>query len=564
MKFTIYFLLILSFFAVLPSVTEAQSSCSGGGSQVPVELAVPNLSDQVLSVYWIDFQCSEQFMQNVASGEIFYQSTYDGHEWVFRDPNGREVTQFTTSVNSPTVIIGAASFNPEPVTSQCSSAGTNTEIPLNVINNTDEPILLFWIGWDCVEWLYQVVPAVDRIVQNTFVGHDWIVRYSDGRTAEHITTGPNSDTVTVNPPPQPQTQTQAQATATVPPTAAPPATDDTTAAFPVTESGCEVASVPFSMGRDSFYTKYCEYEGLLILGSANADDVALEQAWLVAANMWFHRPDVVESLVEMGFFIAIMGDDQQLTNVPELRYLAEDPSANIDESRAYTKVLEEPRLAAVAEENLVCTANDVNSDENLLVGRLANITRFALVMDLDPSMNDKVGTARQTALDNGLWAAFAWMTENNGSYWDYGVQLYFNSAIDELLPGDPARTRIALVDYDPDLYDLIDSVFQTDDWTPSCSDETSTSGGSPATGNNEATTASSNTPTCQVQGSGANKRAEPSTQAASVGTLNGATTAVAQAQGADGLTWYRLADGGWVRSDVVTAEALCADLPVGE
>jgi hypothetical protein len=61
----------------------------------------------------------------------------------------------------------------------------------------------------------------------------------------------------------------------------------------------------------------------------------------------------------------------------------------------------------------------------------------------------------------------------------------------------------------------------------------------------------------------ANQRGGPGTTFALVGTLSaGQTTAVdGQTVGADGLIWYRLTDGAWVRSDVVTAADACAGVP---
>ncbi len=89
-------------------------------------------------------------------------------------------------------------------------------------------------------------------------------------------------------------------------------------------------------------------------------------------------------------------------------------------------------------------------------------------MDLDPAFNDQVVAARQNALDNGLWNG-SWITESNGNYWNYGVQAYFNSidmvngAADEF-----TNTRAELATYDPQLFTLIHSVFNSEEWTPAC------------------------------------------------------------------------------------------------
>lgn len=69
---------------------------------------------------------------------------------------------------------------------------------------------------------------------------------------------------------------------------------------------------------------------------------------------------------------------------------------------------------------------------------------------------------------------------------------------------------------------------------------------------------------CIVQAGGTvNLRAEPSTAAAVAGSLPAGTGAViaAQVQGADGMRWWRLMYGVWVREDVVSASGDCDAIP---
>ncbi|MBE2184980.1 MAG: hypothetical protein IAE89_16235, partial [Anaerolineae bacterium] len=351
------------------------------GSQVEMQLAVPNLTNQNLSVYWIDYQCAEQLVAVVEPNRAFYQTTYDGHEWVFRDPNGQVVEQFVASTSRPLVMIGAAvPFNPEPITTACSDPNANVNVDLTTINNTLEPVMLFWINFNCGEELYEFVRGQDQVViQGAWVGHNWVVRHLDGRVAAQLTLSQTDHTIIINPPVTPGVApTTAPAVApTTAPAAAPtvaagqPANNSTTAGtFPVTESGCEIAAVTPEMGLDPFYTKYCDFNGILIAGSADADNAALEQAWLLAANVYFNRPDVVTSLAGMGFQISVMSQNQVITDVPELAYLADDASTDFNQYRGYDKVLEEPRVVAVGEENLLCLPNDANLGESILVNSL--------------------------------------------------------------------------------------------------------------------------------------------------------------------------------------------------
>lgn len=86
------------------------------------------------------------------------------------------------------------------------------------------------------------------------------------------------------------------------------------------------------------------------------------------------------------------------------------------------------------------------------------------------------------------------------------------------------------------------------------------------------TTTPTEVPTTEVIGctfsapGDANLRGGPGTTFDRAGELAAGQTVEVdgQAQGTDGMTWYRLTSGAWVRSDVVGAPAACADVPTVE
>lgn len=89
------------------------------------------------------------------------------------------------------------------------------------------------------------------------------------------------------------------------------------------------------------------------------------------------------------------------------------------------------------------------------------------------------------------------------------------------------------------------------------------------TGDTSATTTteetSTSTATCTFSAPGtANLRSGPGTTFDRAGALSAGQTVEVdgQAQGSDGMTWYRLVSGEWVRSDVVGAPAACANVTV--
>lgn len=89
------------------------------------------------------------------------------------------------------------------------------------------------------------------------------------------------------------------------------------------------------------------------------------------------------------------------------------------------------------------------------------------------------------------------------------------------------------------------------------------SGGTTESTTPEETVTSASTCTITAPGS-ANLRSGPGTNFDRTGSLSAGQSIQAdrQAQGADGMIWYRLTDGSWVRSDVVNAPDECGAVPI--
>lgn len=81
----------------------------------------------------------------------------------------------------------------------------------------------------------------------------------------------------------------------------------------------------------------------------------------------------------------------------------------------------------------------------------------------------------------------------------------------------------------------------------------------------ETTTAAGTTTSCTITAPNtANQRSGPGTNFDRAGSLSAGQTAEVdgQATGSDGMIWYRLTDGAWVRSDVIVAPDECSTVPV--
>ena len=497
-------------------------------------MRVLNLTGQTLNVFWNDFKCVETFIQTLEPGAIFFQETGDGHEWIFRDQAGALAEQFTASTSQPIVSLGGGAYNPVSVNSACSGNGTSDEMVLNVINNTADPVLLNWINYECAEDPYQIVLGNAQTTQNTFVGHDWVVRFADGRLAEQATVTAGIDnTIIINPP-------TVQATPPPPPTASLPTVaptvvpSTTTASSPPSASGCAVRAVTPDMRLESFYTKYCDYNGILILGSNNVSDTALQQAWLITASMLYNRSDLVDQMVFGGTMITIISEEETPNQVPEMGWEEADQSMN----RVWFKATEAPRVTVIGEELLLCTREPQSIRENLAYGLAIQVRNTTADGGFNPTLPSQLEALHATAVASGTWDSNQSMT----FFWNQGVMNYFGIA----------GTRAELQQTYPELYSLIDQTFNgAVEFSVPCPGAT-TGAAAPAAGSGV---------TCVIQAQGANLRSAPTADANSFGSLSGSATGVAQTNGADGFVWYRLSNNSWIRSDVTFAEAACANLP---
>jgi hypothetical protein len=98
---------------------------------------------------------------------------------------------------------------------------------------------------------------------------------------------------------------------------------------------------------------------------------------------------------------------------------------------------------------------------------------------------------------------------------------------------------------------------------PAQAEEVETASVTPAPANGDTGTTVSTSCTVSAD-SNVNQRSGPGTSFGVSGTLTGAAQADGQATGSDGIVWWRLSSGGWVRSDVVAESGDCAALPVAQ
>lgn len=237
---------------------------------------------------------------------------------------------------------------------------------------------------------------------------------------------------------------------------------------------CAISAPPG--GRfDGFYAKHCSVGGIPILASGRVSDQALDQAAEIVNGMLAGRNDLRKEMMRHSVKVGIIGRDEHLTDLPEYRDLnATNPLPggedwNTRASGGVGATLSIPMVSG-SEKNLLCASDDPYRGENVFLHEFSHTIAELGVAFLDPGFNDRLRSTFAAARAAGLWDQ-TYAATNEKEYWAEGVQSYFDTNLEAIPPNGihgPINTAAELRDYDPALFSLIDSVFGSTSWRPTC------------------------------------------------------------------------------------------------
>jgi len=258
--------------------------------------------------------------------------------------------------------------------------------------------------------------------------------------------------------------------AVTPPQILVPGEDTLGSALPCTGQYCN----PSLLGiyeMHPFYRKILATKQIAIVGSQQPADAALEAAVEIVDSMIVHRDDMWALLVEVAAFVAIMRQDEVTTDIPEHRYLRDDPSVNWDERARGLGGTPGLPITTAAEENLLCLEGDVYAGESILVHEFAHTLPLISLNVIDPGFEAELDSVLTLTRAEGKWER-TYANTNIQEYWAEGVPSWFGVNQN---PRDGTHnevdTREELLEYDPRLYEMISRYFAATDWSPSCPSE---------------------------------------------------------------------------------------------
>jgi len=248
---------------------------------------------------------------------------------------------------------------------------------------------------------------------------------------------------------------------------------------------------------DPYYTKFTWADQFPVIGR-QASDEAMLKANDTICKMFAYRHDILKALMDDGVKLVVLGRNEKLADLPELKNVT---ATNIDLAARFLDYTPELKLLVVPEENVLANPNDADVGPCLEIRVMAtalydvcgtrpadpdwnnrgrDVQQYELRLKrLDVQFDDKLKQLYSAAITNGMWKDTS-AVQDRVAYWDEGVLAYFGAAGQDGAPfkdtgrnGDfmdsphSINTRELLKAYDPDLYALVNETMAYDghvDW----------------------------------------------------------------------------------------------------
>lgn len=242
-------------------------------------------------------------------------------------------------------------------------------------------------------------------------------------------------------------------------------------------SACAATSaVPSDLGIDPFYTQYASARGIPVVASAKVSPKALEAARSMAEQMTAHRPDLAQVLVARGYRIAVMGRDEALLDLPEMRHWRKparnDPRLTRCELKHYDARIGrltdrqywDARARGIGGRHMVAAEEDVlGLAANRYFGETIFVHEFShqlldAIRASDPALLARIEAAYAHAREAGLWRDEYTMTTID-EYWAEGSQFWFESNRLQVFDGRRILDAPDLAAYDPALHAVLGEVY---------------------------------------------------------------------------------------------------------
>lgn len=230
----------------------------------------------------------------------------------------------------------------------------------------------------------------------------------------------------------------------------------------------------------TFYKKQILVNGLPIVGSANVSDQAFIKTKQILNGMMSGQPSLWPALTNpsAGFNrVVIIAKNEKTTDIPEYRYLRNDPNTDWDaRARGFGGLWGNP-ITSAGEENILCLPEDPYhyANESILIHEFAHTIMNVGLRIWNSSFDGRITNSYNQAMSLKLWSN-TYAATNTQEYFASVTQSWFdsNGNYGATRTGDGIHNdvwyRTLLKTYDIGASTILADVF-TDTpyrWTPRC------------------------------------------------------------------------------------------------
>jgi hypothetical protein len=233
-----------------------------------------------------------------------------------------------------------------------------------------------------------------------------------------------------------------------------------------------VAPPPAKFHFDPYYKKFTWGREFPVV-SGSASEQALLKANDTVRKMFAYRHDILKALIQDGVKLVVLGKNEHLFDLPEIR------GRDIDKLARFLEYTPDLKLIGVSEENILGKPSEPNTGDNQIIRLFAKAAydicasrpvdpdwdkpsrqpqQYELrVIRIDIRFKEALEKIFQSAQPKGLWKGTPALN-SPADYWATGVTAYFDAAGQSQSPENarfPITTRESLREYDPELYNLI-------------------------------------------------------------------------------------------------------------
>ena len=211
---------------------------------------------------------------------------------------------------------------------------------------------------------------------------------------------------------------------------------------------------------DPFYEQWIDVEGLPVLASAKVNPYALkEAAWLIK-QMIGHNPEIFRAMAENKRRFSVIAHTEIIIEIPEYRDDGR-PDFLTYWVRGWGSAPQNLTVSS-SEENILTYPGDGYAGYSVAIHELAHDIHTVGLDAVDPSFDERLRIAYDTAMEKGLWKG-TYASSEPREYWAEGTCAWFYphgwGSFAQF--GD---TRQALKEYDPGLAALLAEIYDDAEW----------------------------------------------------------------------------------------------------